>query len=338
MFTRGSVFDSSDVSASQQSVLTNVTAIIPDHPNDNLPYIAESTKVLLDPILPQVEQSKAIETTEASQVTPKVIQVKGASEDNTFEPEMVKPQSPAAAGIPESRVPKPSTGNPYGKPPAVKQFRPPAPASAPNKAGNVGKPSANNAKKPVKKTVGAAPVTSGAQVPPKRPPNSCNQKPLSQDNSPASATPRGKSKGNETARSKDNSKAGKSKPVTESNNNDVEYSENVDDRDPRYDTFWDRNYENEELDTMIDEIMKNTPHPSMTLSLKSNNGDGNEEKKKDKKHTKASREQFEKEMRKSHDGKTFRQVGSLNTFFIFSSDSSKTPEINESLPVKNNVL
>ena len=317
MFTRGSVSESNDVSSSQQSILTNVTAIIPDHPNDNLPYIAESTKVLLDPSLPHVEPSKIIETKETSQVTPKVIQVKGASEDNTFEPEMVKPQNPASSGTPD-RVPKPSTGNPYGKPAPVKtNLRPPAPSSAPNKAGSNSKPPAANAKKPVKKTAGAAPISPGAQVAPKRPPISSNQKALSQDNIPGSSTPKGKNKGNESAGNTDNSKAGKAKdavkganPAVESNNNDVKDSENVDERDPRYDTFWDRNCENEELDTMIDEIMKNTPHPSMSLSLKSNKVEGNEERKKDKKHSKAAREQFEKEMRRSHDGKTFRQVGS----------------------------
>ena len=60
----------------------------------------------------------------------------------------------------------------------------------------------------------------------------------------------------------------------------------------------------EDLENIIDEIIKNTPNP--TISFKSNEGEVSKDKKpKQKKH---SRERFEREMRGSHGGKAFRQV------------------------------
>ena len=61
---------------------------------------------------------------------------------------------------------------------------------------------------------------------------------------------------------------------------------------------------NEDLENIIDEIIKTTPNPTASFkSLEKENSAS--KKKKQKKH---SRERFEKEMRGSHDGKTFRQV------------------------------
>ena len=60
----------------------------------------------------------------------------------------------------------------------------------------------------------------------------------------------------------------------------------------------------EDLENIIDEIIKNTPNP--TISFKSNEVEiSKDENPEPKKH---SRERFEKEMRGSHGGKTFRQV------------------------------
>ena len=67
----------------------------------------------------------------------------------------------------------------------------------------------------------------------------------------------------------------------------------------------------EDLENIIDEIMKNTPNP--TISFKSSDVEISKDKKpKLKKH---SRERFEKEMRGSHDGKTFRQVMERSYYF-----------------------
>ena len=67
----------------------------------------------------------------------------------------------------------------------------------------------------------------------------------------------------------------------------------------------------EDLENIIDEIMKNTPNP--TISFKSNEVEISKDKTtKLKKH---SRERFEKEMRGSHDGKTFRQVMERSYYF-----------------------
>ena len=65
----------------------------------------------------------------------------------------------------------------------------------------------------------------------------------------------------------------------------------------------------EDLENIIDEIIKNTPNP--TVSIKSNEV----EISKDGKQKKHSRERFEREMRGSHGGKTFRQVMEGNYHF-----------------------
>lgn len=62
-----------------------------------------------------------------------------------------------------------------------------------------------------------------------------------------------------------------------------------------------------EIDTMIDEIMKATPNPSMTLSWKSLSNNSVKDKKKPTQRS-MTREDFENELRKSQGEKTFRQV------------------------------
>ncbi len=61
---------------------------------------------------------------------------------------------------------------------------------------------------------------------------------------------------------------------------------------------------NEEMEEIIDEIIKSTPNPTTSFtSAESEPARGDKRKKK-----KRAREKFEQEMRKSHDGKAFKQV------------------------------
>ena len=62
---------------------------------------------------------------------------------------------------------------------------------------------------------------------------------------------------------------------------------------------------NEELKEIIDEIIKSTPNPTTSFLSKDLDAGGGDGTKKPRKH---SRETFEKEMRSSHDGKSFKQV------------------------------
>ena len=277
--------------------LTNVTTLSSNYKSSNLPHVAQATKVTVQQTdlgssqkvqattVPDIENinSKPVQSAKNKTATAKIIAVKSAAKENKLK--TTKDVSPHRT---------PLTVNPSGL--------------SPN--------SQRNAKKQV-----SNPISPGASVPERRPSFSRAILPEKFPGSSPSDPEKSQKKSIRTEKTKIKPKheplaLAKSEEIEEDNNHEIKVKKDQRKQNKEVKTTKVESQEkehvepekktvrnsNEDLENIIDEIIKTTP----TGSFKSNDKEGlGNKKKRQKKHW---REKFEKETRGSHEGKTFRQV------------------------------
>ena len=278
--------------------LTNVTTLGSNYKTSNLPHVAQATKVTVEQA--NLGSSQKVEAT----TVPDVENVKSGSKQPT------KNKSATAKVI---AVKSAAAEN------KMKTTRDTSPHRGPQNKDTSGL--SPNSQRSGKKQV-SNPISPGASVPERRPSFSRAMLPKKSRGHSPSEPDKPKTKSVRVEKTKTKPKhepLAKSEETEKDSNKDIKLNKIQRKQSKEVNEAKVKSQEkgsvepeekktvrnsNEDLKNIIDEIIKTTPNP--TASFKSNEKENSATKK--KKQKKHSRERFEKEMRGSHEGKTFRQV------------------------------